>query len=253
MKNGVKGLVLIGLGFFLISRLNNGTIFFYINSRFVWLTLLAGIGFFLVAAGYLFESQAARSSHAGEDHDHADHDHHDHHDHSHNLSRIGLLLILLPIVLGTIIPPRPLGATAMADREVSVSGLSSAVAPKSSQVASSDHKKNLLDWLVAFDAKNDPQAFDGQEAEVVGFVYRDGRFADDTFMVSRFIVSCCVADATPIGLIVQWPDAASLKTDSWVEVSGAFQAGEFDGQKTPILVAQQVQPTDPPNQPYLFP
>jgi uncharacterized repeat protein (TIGR03943 family) len=162
-------------------------------------------------------------------------------------------LILLPVVLGITIPPRPLGAAAMANRDVTVSGLSSAVAPKTSQIASSDRKRNLLDWVAAFSAQRDPQAFNGEEAQVVGFVYRDGRFADDTFMVSRFIVSCCVADATPIGLIVQSPNAATLKQDEWVEVSGVFQTGEFDGQDTLVLMAKQIQPTEPPNQPYLFP
>jgi uncharacterized repeat protein (TIGR03943 family) len=175
------------------------------------------------------------------------------HSHAHALTRVGLVLVMLPVVLGTLVPPRPLGASAIENREVAVGRLNSAVAPKESALASSTRERNLLDWLMAFDAEPDPSIFVGQEAKVLGFVYRDGRFADDSFMISRFIVSCCVADATPVGLIVRWPDAATLERDQWVEVSGKFTAGEFDGQPTPVLVAEQLTPTDVPNQPYLFP
>lgn len=261
MKNGIKGLVLLAMAFFLFSRITNGTLFFYINNRFAWLTFMAVIGFFLVAVGYLAQTpqvQAMRKGAGEQDHDgheHHDHDHHsgDDHQHAHNLTRVGLALVMLPIVLGTLVPPRPLGASAIDNREVTVGRLNSAVAPKESTVASSTRERNLLDWLMAFDTEPDPAVFAGQEAKVLGFVYRDGRFGDDIFMISRFIVSCCVADATPVGLIVRWPESGTLERDQWVEVSGKFEAGEFDGKPTAVLAAEQLTPTDMPNQPYLFP
>ncbi len=141
----------------------------------------------------------------------------------------------------------------MANREVNVGRLSSAATPRESQIASSSREKNLLDWLLTFDRNRDPAAFDGQEARMTGFVYRDSQYTDDTFMLSRFVVSCCVADATPIGLVVHWPEASALANDQWVEVAGEFQAGEFDGRAMPVLMAGEITPTAMPNQPYLFP
>jgi uncharacterized membrane protein YcgQ (UPF0703/DUF1980 family) len=61
-----------------------------------------------------------------------------------------------------------------------------------------------------------------------------------------------VADASPVGLIVQWPDTPALANDTWVEVSGQFVVGEFDGRTIPILAADEVEPTDAPAQPYLY-
>ena len=261
MKNGVKGLVMLSLAYFLFSRITNGTLFFYINNRFAWLTFLAVIGFFVVALGYLYRARLVRDMlAAGEDHEHNhhhDHGHehdHDHgHTHEHNLSRVGLVLVMLPVILGLLVPASPLGAAAMGNREVSVGRLSSAMAPRDSRVATSNREKNLLDWLMTFDSSADPAAFDGQEAKLTGFVYRDSRHGDDTFMLSRFVVSCCVADATPIGLIVQWPEAGVLAADQWVEVAGRFEAGAFDGRSMPVLMADEIKPTAMPNQPYLFP
>lgn len=272
MKNGLKGLVMLALAYFLFSRITNGTLFFYINNRFAWLTFLAVIGFFAVALGYLYQARLVRemldgnearrlgapgstseehhlntrSSHA---HGRTEHAHH----HDHGLSRAGLVLVMLPVVLGLLVPARPLGAAAVGNREVSVGRLSTAAAPRASQVAAPTRAKNLLDWLMAFDQAQDPAAFDGQPANLLGFVYRDSRFGEDSFLLSRFVVSCCVADATPIGLVVRTPAASQLALDQWVQVSGRFQAGAFDGHPMPILVADVITPTVAPNQPYLFP
>ena len=71
-------------------------------------------------------------------------------------------------------------------------------------------------------------------------------------MVGRFILSCCVADASPVGLIVHWPDATELADDQWVRINGRFQLSSFNDIAMPILQARSVTPTDPPAQPYLY-
>jgi putative membrane protein len=240
MKRSLKALTLIGLAFFLYSRLYNGTLFFYINRRFAWLTLLAAIGLLLISASYQYRPTRP--------HIHEDAGHH------HAISWGGLLVVILPVVLGLIVPPKPLGTSAMANRGVSVGSMASAASSGSGTVlvTTDEGDRTVLDWVIAFGENPDPAAFVGQEAHVVGFVYRDGRFDADTFMAGRFVVTCCVADATAVGLIVHWPEASSLAQDQWVEVSGHFEPGEFDGQQVPILVADTIIPTEPPNQPYLY-
>jgi uncharacterized membrane protein YcgQ (UPF0703/DUF1980 family) len=54
-------------------------------------------------------------------------------------------------------------------------------------------------------------------------------------------------------VIVQSAQSAALPQDSWVRVKGTFQSQDFGGQRTPILVAESVQPTDQPEHPYLYP
>jgi uncharacterized repeat protein (TIGR03943 family) len=251
MKESFKGLALIGLGLFLYSRIYNGTLLFYISERFAWLTLFAVIGFIVVGASYRFRAaQAAphESSHEADPH-------HDHAGHQHgNLSWAGLLLVALPVILGLSVPPKPLGAAAMSNREISVGSVTSATSPKTSQVISRPaSEKNVLDWLIDFRLAQNPAAFADQEAKVIGFVYRDERFGSDQFMVSRFAISCCAADAAPLGLVVNWPETSGLASDQWVEVSGRFQPGEFSGEQMPILIADKVTTTEVPAQPYLYP
>lgn len=254
MKPAGKGLIMLALAWFFFSLISRGTLYFYINNRFAWLTFAAVLGFFAVSLGYL---QTLRLRQADDDeeentaaqppHDHA------HHDHNTPATRVAWFWVLLPVLLGLLVPARPLGAGAAGTREITVGSLNAAIAPGASTLVSPDSTRNLLDWLIAFDSQPDPAAFNNQPATLLGFVYRDSNFSGDRFMLSRFIVSCCVADATPIGVIVQWPAAADLPLDQWVEVSGAFQAGEFNGQAMPVLHATAITPTDVPRQPYLFP
>ncbi len=241
MHRSIKALALIGLGLFLYSRFISGNLLYYINVRFVWLTLLAAVGLIAVGASYRYYSGHTHT------HDHAGHDHG-------QLTWFGLLLVMLPVILGLLVPPRPLGAAAMSSRDVSAEALTSAAGPGRNEIlAKPKGDKNVYDWLVEFRMVNDPAAFTGQEARLTGFVYRDERLNGDEFMVSRFVISCCAADAAPLGLLVKWPEAGSLAEDQWVEVKGQFDLGRFDGEEMPVLIAESISPIETPAQPYLYP
>ncbi|MBK8046096.1 MAG: TIGR03943 family protein [Anaerolineales bacterium] len=175
--------------------------------------------------------------------------------HDHRLTLAGVALILLPIILGVVVPPQPLGAAALANREVNV-GLQNSALPSAVRAAAAKQgsERNILDWLNTFaTSTNASEEFAGQDARVEGFVFRDDRFGEDQFMVTRFVVSCCVADANVAGLVVEWPDAATLPADQWVEVTGRFEAGALAGETLPVLHAQSIKPVDVPEQPYLYP
>ncbi len=165
-------------------------------------------------------------------------------------------MVVLPVVLGVLIPPRPLGAAAMENREINIASQPRNVLPAAVRAASqkSSLDRNLLDWLHAFSASpNAAEAFAGEPVDVVGFVYHDDRLDESQFMVNRFIVSCCVADANVVTMVVRWPDGATLENDAWVRVEGVLQPGVFDGAPLPILSAQRVTPVAMPDQPYLYP
>lgn len=41
--------------------------------------------------------------------------------------------------------------------------------------------------------------FSGKEVQLTGFIYKDESFAADQAVISRYVVSCCVADASVYG------------------------------------------------------
>ncbi len=239
----IKVLFFLALAFFFAQRFLSGIVFYYIGRRFAWLVPVAAIGCVCMALGVWLQRAEAHV------HDHDE----DEHRHGHALTRAGLVLVMIPLLLGWLVPPQPLGSAALATREIGLGAPEPVSMGAVQPLSLGRREKNILDWLAAFAQNPDPQAFVGQEAHVVGFVYRDERFAPETsFMVTRFAITCCVADATAVGLLVRWPQAGALATDTWVEVRGRFDVGVFQGQSLPVLVAESVVPVEPPAQPYLY-
>lgn len=180
--------------------------------------MLAVVGLTLVAISYRPAARRAAANETGAAGRDQPHEHDHEHEHSHALTLSGLLLVALPIILGVLVPPQPLGAAAMANQDINVS-LQSAELPAAVRAAAQKNsaERNILDWQQTFAGARDPaRAPAGQTAKVTGFVFRDKRFGPDQFMVARYVVTCCVADATVAGIIVRSPQAASFAADQWV-------------------------------------
>ncbi len=256
----LKAVVLGGLGLMFYSKIVDGTLNFYINQRFVWLSFVAVLILSALALTLVYRLLESRRASAqtpphpdtyddsAHDHDHA----HAGHDHSHRLSWGTLGIMAIPLVLGLFVPARPLGASAVNSRGIGLTAPQRAGSVTQAQRAVTG-PKNVLDWLRDFSNNPDPHAFDGQAVDVVGFVYRDPRNGAEQIWVSRFAITCCVADASAVGLLVQTSEAASLKNDSWIHVTGKLLAGEFAGQKVPVIMPDKIEPTQRPANPYLYP
>jgi uncharacterized repeat protein (TIGR03943 family) len=179
-----------------------------------------------------------------------DHSAHNHSSMSHAPSWLVLGAIGLPLVMGLLIPAKPLSAGA-----VQTSGVSTSFSASKTDVLDvAPTDRNVLDWIRAFNTATDYSTFNGQQADLIGFVYRDIRMDQGKqFMVARFAVACCVADASALGVIVQAPNAAQWPQDAWVRVKGKFEAQSIGDQKSPVLVAETVENVAAPKQPYLYP
>jgi uncharacterized repeat protein (TIGR03943 family) len=54
---------------------------------------------------------------------------------------------------------------------------------------------------------------------VSGFVTHIPGWPDEYFMITRFVLTCCAADAYPVGLPVELPPGTERpKPDTWLEV-----------------------------------
>lgn len=241
LQDASKALVVVALGVFLILLAYNGQVLFYINRRTAWLMVPAGMLLFVIAEAFRRRpSKEERNAdcHCGQE--------------DHHFAPLSLLLVALPVILGFLVPPAPLGALAMSAREGVSFTAPAAISGDGANVAQGG-ERNVLDWIAAFQNSSDLSSFAGKEAHVTGFVFHDAAHAADRFMVSRFIITCCVADAIPVGLPVRWPDAAALAADQWVEVSGPLALEEVAGETVPYIDATTITAIAAPNQPYLYP
>jgi len=239
MKPLWKGIVLRLIGVFIFFEWFSGNFSLYIHERFLWLLILASFG--LVYMGAVYHARWVKTD--------------DRHQHQHgNFSWGGLCLVLIPIMLGLLAPRKPLGADAMRYRNIGVESMLSLKLPKTNTMLLRPvRQRNILDWLTAFLVEPELETHIGEKAVVSGFVYREDDFQEHIFLVSRFVITCCAADASPVGLYVYWPDEKTLVEDQWIEVAGHFELRKIQGKATPVLIAETVTLIDIPAQPYLYP
>lgn len=127
------------------------------------------------------------------------------------------------------------------------------------EVDSSPRKKDRLKVTdsnfveIADDFWLEPYKHLGREIEAAGFVYKDDDMTRDQFVVGRFMISCCVADAVVTGFLCQFPGAPELPVDSWVKVKGQVVMGEYCGEPMATIEVTTAEPIPAPEDSYVYP
>ncbi|MFE3982332.1 MULTISPECIES: TIGR03943 family putative permease subunit [unclassified Priestia] len=100
--------------------------------------------------------------------------------------------------------------------------------------------------------ENNTDQFVGKKIEVSGFVYHEKGFKDNQFVVARFGISCCAADASVYGLLSTLENASTLKKDTWVHIKGIIQKTTYNEENVPYIQVQQIESIDQPDNPYVY-
>jgi putative membrane protein len=70
-------------------------------------------------------------------------------------------------------------------------------------------------------------------------------------MVLRYLVTCCIADARPVGLIVKDTTHGSIHDNQWVTVTGTMGMARYQGDEIAVVIPQQIKPTKSQS-PYIY-
>ena len=106
----------------------------------------------------------------------------------------------------------------------------------------------VKDWAVIIDGATPDGYLDTKTPSVDGFVVS---VSADRFAVTRYVITCCVVDAQPVGLTVAMEGWASqFKAGQWVHVTGKFVADPDPAASSawviqPTAVTPIAQPSDP--------
>jgi putative membrane protein len=93
----------------------------------------------------------------------------------------------------------------------------------------------------------------GRRIAVEGMVYRDAQLPAGHFVLFRFVVTCCAADAQPVGALVKSDLADELRNDTWVRVTGGMSIAAVEGKRGALIDAGSVERISPPIDQYLSP
>ena len=160
------------------------------------------------------------------------------------------LLVLLPVLLGLVVTPRALGSSALGGE--SASALVLAFAPETNQTQVDPSSRPIEDVpdILAF-LRRTGEAGVGQPVHAIGLVARSADLAPNEFVLLRYSIVHCVADARPIALLVVSSQQAEWNADQWVEIEGSLGSRERTGDRLVSIIADRIVPTEEPNNPYL--
>lgn len=167
-------------------------------------------------------------------------------------------VVTLGLALGLILlPPATLSSSTASTRGLgegaAVVGPAAggAGAPAASDAATA--KYTVLQWATTLRQTSDLSFYENKRVDVTGFVSPSPTDPADTFIVTRFVITCCAVDAQPVGVTVYAPNwRSSLKTDQWVRITGAFTADPSRTSTASIaLVPRSLTPVARPADPYL--
>ncbi|PYI50803.1 TIGR03943 family putative permease subunit [Paenibacillus flagellatus] len=96
-------------------------------------------------------------------------------------------------------------------------------------------------------------SFAGKKVKLSGFVYRDETMNDKQFVIGRFAVQCCSADAAPFGVLVEFDRANLYATDEWLELTGTIGRTTFNGSELLVVKAEKIARIEPPKEQYVYP
>lgn len=110
----------------------------------------------------------------------------------------------------------------------------------------------FYDWVTTIFANQDE--YIGYTVTVNGKVFKSNSFMNENqFVPCRLLMTCCVADTVPAGLIANYKDTASLNSGDWVSVTGKIIMGEYNGQKGPVIDVTDIKEGHKPKYEYVYP
>lgn len=270
MRRALSAVVLAAWGAFLLYLVIKGDAKRYLSPGLIWLAAITGS--ILVFTAYCLW----RARHVG--HVDADSPWHEMECRCRSLQfpsgseMIALIALVVPLVAVSIVPAGSLGSFAAQQKGLSLSDSGAADAPPppppddaivlpSNNVDGPVRALSMrqLVYSAAFDYERLQTGLsEGEVVKTDGFVSHPDPKHPERVVVTRFLVTCCVADATPIGVEVRGAGISKLKDDTWVVVTGPVgwpDRSSYDitrGYPTPWMDAEKVDVVPQPSDIYVY-
>jgi len=130
-------------------------------------------------------------------------------------------LLLLPLFALMVVEPAPLGAYAAGFRSAQIPTVEPNATFPPLPAAEEGAVPLPLNHFAARALFGDPEDLEDVSVRLTGFVTPDPSVTDG-FLLTRFVVGCCAADAVPVQVVVHGGGPAP-PADTWLEVDGTWR------------------------------
>lgn len=170
-----------------------------------------------------------------------------------NLSSAVLLAVA---VFGLIYTPRAFASETAINRGIADTLTLTRAQPQRFARAAAPEERTVIDWIRLVNVYPEPDAYEDEPVAVQGFVMYPEGWPTGYLMVSRFVLTCCAADAYPVGLPVVLPATVEgeqpYPVDSWLSVTGKVATETLDGRRQIAIVPTEIETIEEPRNPYEY-
>ncbi len=234
----IEVVILLGFSYLIYQLMESGNILYYVHPKMTKYVLFALIALIMLA---LFRIKALFTT-------------------SHQSGvRLYYLVFILPLILALMLEHQSISSSSADIRGVNLDSFGGGAPSSSSHytmgkrvVLEPSNYVTLLSEILYSVEK-----YHGAELELEGFVFKESHLAEGQLIISRTILSCCVADAENIGILSYWQE--ELKENTWVRAIGTVQSTEYINPNSgrsgvvPMLVIQELEVIPEPDNPYIYP
>lgn len=98
------------------------------------------------------------------------------------------------------------------------------------------------------------QGLEGLEVTALGFLFQPSWYEldEEQFIVGRYLITCCAADAMVTGFLAVFPSEFTAAEYDWVQISGKVDNIYYQNEVVGAVIVDIYEVVEPPLDPYLF-
>jgi uncharacterized repeat protein (TIGR03943 family) len=168
--------------------------------------------------------------------------------------KLSSALLLGVAVFGLIYTPRAFASQTAIQRGISETLTLTRSQPQRFIRAAAPEERTIIDWIRLVNVYPEPDAYTAEAVNVKGFVIHPENWPENYVMVSRFVLTCCAADAYPVGLPVKLTSGSrnDYPVDSWLNVSGTMTSDSLEGRRQIAIAPTKIETIEEPKNPYEY-
>ena len=90
-------------------------------------------------------------------------------------------------------------------------------------------------------------SYNGKQVAIQGLLHPSLNDNDDYALVFKYLISCCAADAVPVGIFIDKQRAKGFSKDDWVKVTGVVNLGKLNGQDVVVMSLDTIEKVEKPS------
>jgi uncharacterized repeat protein (TIGR03943 family) len=165
--------------------------------------------------------------------------------------KFSTILLLGTAIAGLSITPRLFSSHTAVQQGIAESNIITRAQTKAFRTNTKPENRSLVDWIRTINNYPEPDAYQGQKVKITGFVIYPQQLPKEYILLSRFVITCCAADAYPIALpIKSTQDLRTYRQDTWLEVEGKMTTETIASKRQVVVAVNTIKPISAPKNPY---